>query len=371
MSVNTQTVQVDLNTGKIQAVVYAHQNDSNRSIVFEVFNNGAVFSLTGSTVKFGLKSPTVKGQYTVIAGFGMASGSVSGNKVTFEIPEEYTKIAGVGLLTMIITNSSKTIRPVNIKFVIHESADGDSVVAGASDFPSTMEEIVNAWMTGNVELYVDDTLSIPDMAAEAEATGEALAMKKLMVDDDDVLYLQDSFSASDQQIVQLAEVVGAWLEAHPEATTTVANNSITTAKIKDANVTEGKIQNGSISTEKIKDQNVTADKIESEFLSTIVNPTTQATTLTYGGKTFTFYRFGNIVVCSSGTDITSADNGYNIIGTLPEEFRPASIVVSRVSNVIDLWQFSVGADGVVRLYTTYAVTAAHNCAVNAVWIAAN
>lgn len=328
MSVNTQTVQVDLNTGKIQAVVYAHQNDSNRSIVFEVFNNGAVFSLTGSTVKFGLKSPTVKGQYTVIAGSGMASGSVSGNKVTFEIPEEYTKIAGVGLLTMIITNSSKTIRPVNIKFVIHESADGDSVVAGASDFP-------DAWMDEKVYSWLDDHI--------------------------DGIFTEEQFT----------DAVDNWLDDHPEATTTVANNSITTAKIKDANVTEGKIQNGSISTEKIKDQNVTADKIESEFLSTIVNPTTQATTLTYGGKTFAFYRFGNIVVCSSGRDITSADKGNNIIGTLPEEFRPDSYVVSRVSNVIDLWLFSVGADGVVRLYTTYAVTAAHNCAVNAVWIAAN
>ena len=169
----------------------------------------------------------------------------------------------------------------------------------------------------------------------------------------------------------VSDAVSEWLDDHPEATTTVSDGSITTAKLKDANVTTEKLNDDCVTTEKLNDGCVTSGKIDSDLLATFVNPTTQSTTLTYGRKTFTFHRFGNIVVCSSGADIKTADNGYNIIGTLPEEFRPASVVVSRVSNVIDLWQFSVGADGVVRLYTTYAVTAAHNCAVNAVWVAAN
>lgn len=95
-----------------------------------------------------------------------------------------------------------------------------------------------------------------------------------------------------------------------------------------------------------------------------------STSLTYGGKTFTFTKTGRFVVCASAGDISTADNGYNVIGTLPASFRPAERVISRVENVSDLWQFQVETDGTTRLYTTSAVTSAHNCAINAAWISA-
>ena len=188
MAITTQTVKVDLNTGKVLPVVYAHQNDTNRAIQFEVYNENAPFSLSGYTVKFGYVSPKVHGAYTVIAGDGMASGSVSGNTVTFNIPESYLEIAGIGLLTMIISGSGASIRPVNIRFEVQTSADGSGVMAGASDFP-------DAWMDEKVYSWLDDHI--------------------------EGIFTEEQFTAA----------VDNWLDNHPEATTTVEDGSITASKL--------------------------------------------------------------------------------------------------------------------------------------------
>lgn len=75
----------------------------------------------------------------------MASGTVSGNKVTVTLPSEYTAISGVGMLTMIITPTSGTVRPVNIRLVVQKAADGDDVVAGASDMPDRLAELAEQY----------------------------------------------------------------------------------------------------------------------------------------------------------------------------------------------------------------------------------
>ena len=190
MAITTQTVKVDLNTGKVLPVVYAHQNDTNRAIQFEVYNENAPFSLSGYTVKFGYVSPKVNGAYTVIAGDDMASGSINGNIVTFNIPESYLAIAGDGLLTMIISGTGSSIRPVNIRFAVQTSADGSDVMARASDFP-------DAWMDEKVYSWLDDHI--------------------------DGIFTEEQFT----------DAVDNWLDDHPEATTTVEDGSITESKLSE------------------------------------------------------------------------------------------------------------------------------------------
>lgn len=158
-NVITQNIRIDLNTGKVIPTAFVHQNDTARSLVFKLYLNGVSFDVSSYTVKFAYVSPTVNGQHTVIAGSGMASGMVSGNKVTVTLPSAYTAISGVGLLTMIITPSSGTIRPVNIRLVVQKSADGDDVVARASDFPTTLEEIANEWFSENAPEEIADIKS--------------------------------------------------------------------------------------------------------------------------------------------------------------------------------------------------------------------
>lgn len=161
-NITTQTIRLDLNTGKNAPIAYTHQNDTARTFVFSMYLNGEAYTMTGHTVKFAYMSPLVNGQYTVIAGSNMATGTVSGNTVTVSLPTAYTRISGVGLLTMIITPSSGTIRPVNIKLVVHRSADGDDTVAGASDLPDAFYEVAREYYS---QYVTEEVAEIRDLVA--------------------------------------------------------------------------------------------------------------------------------------------------------------------------------------------------------------
>ena len=56
--------------------------------------------------------------------------------------------------------------------------------------------------------------------------------------------------------------------ANVALSTTISNNAVTTAKIKDANVTTAKIADGAINTAKIANANVTADKLADDSVTT-------------------------------------------------------------------------------------------------------
>ena len=190
-NITTQTIRVDLNTGRVMPTAFTHQNDTARTLVFDMYLNGAAYTMTGHTVKFAYISPKVNGQYSVIAGASMASGTVSGNKVSVTLPVAYTQISGVGMLTMVITPTSGTVRPVNIRLVVQKSADGSDVMAAASDFP-------DAWMDEKIYSWLDDHI--------------------------DGIFTEEQF----------ADSVDNWLDDHPEATTTVQDDSLTTAKFNPA-----------------------------------------------------------------------------------------------------------------------------------------
>lgn len=151
----TQRVKIDLNTCKNTPVAFAHQNDTSRTIIFDVMNNGAAMDLTGYTVKFAYMTPVVNGVYSVIAGNSMVSGTVDSthtNSVYFQPTMDYTAVSGTGLLTMILKASSNTtdIRPVNIQFAVQKSADGADVIAGTSDFPTTVEDTVEDYLENSL-----------------------------------------------------------------------------------------------------------------------------------------------------------------------------------------------------------------------------
>lgn len=157
MSVITQTVRVDLNTGKVLPTVFTHQNDTDRKINFAIFNNGIPYDLTSSEVKLMYKSPPYNGGYTVITGNNAIVGSVSGNVASIHLTSSYLQVAGVALLTLLITTNGSTIRPINIKMVVQESPDGLKNLVGASDFPSSMWADAREWMRENLLIgsYLD------------------------------------------------------------------------------------------------------------------------------------------------------------------------------------------------------------------------
>ena len=80
-NITTQTIRVDLSTLNVIPTAFTHQNDTARTLEFSMYNKGVPYTMTGNTVKFAYKSPIVDGQYSVIVGSSMASGTVSENSL--------------------------------------------------------------------------------------------------------------------------------------------------------------------------------------------------------------------------------------------------------------------------------------------------
>ena len=66
-------------------------------------------------------------------------------------------------------------------------------------------------------------------------------------------------------------LIDAWLDAHPEATTTVQDNTISTAKLVDGAVTTAKLANGSVTEAKLADDSVTDVKLWSRGVRLAAN----------------------------------------------------------------------------------------------------
>lgn len=173
----TQTIPIDLNTRGANPVAFTHQGDTARAFAFEVYNNGEEFDLTGYTAQIGAILPADRG-YTVIAGNDMATGSISENTITATLPAAYTAKAGHGILTIILTGSGGTLRPINIDLRIQKSADSDEVIEGASDFPEGLEEIAESVFQEYLSTYLPpvapSSSAAANKAADAKLTGEAL-----------------------------------------------------------------------------------------------------------------------------------------------------------------------------------------------------
>ena len=180
-----QTIIVDISTRGANPVAYTHQGDTDRTFFVELYENGEPFAVAGFTTKVGAILPADRG-YTVIAGSDMVSATKSNdgtNKLFFTLTEKYTRKAGNGILTLILTTNTGTpakIRPINIDLRIQRSADGADTIAGASDFPATMEtitenvaeELVQQYLSQYLPAITPNPSAASGVAAEAKATGE-------------------------------------------------------------------------------------------------------------------------------------------------------------------------------------------------------
>lgn len=103
-------------------------------------------------------------------------------------------------------------------------------------------------------LNLDDTVSLAGYAPDAKAVGDRLT---------DVENLAETLNEGGLELKDdvIAVNVEDWLDTHPEATTTVQDDSLTTAKYKD----------GSVTTPKLADGAVTSAKVDADFLKEIKN----------------------------------------------------------------------------------------------------
>lgn len=176
-----QTIVVDMSTRGLNPVAYSHQNDDFRTFHFEMKNNGEDVDLTGWSCKIGAILPGNDGGYRVIAGEEMADAIIDENVVSATLGSPYTDKAGNGVLTLIFTTPlDYTIRPINVDFRIQESADGEDVIAGASDFVPVLEQYMSESMAQYIDAWLDDHPEATTTVQDGSLTFEKFANDTLL-----------------------------------------------------------------------------------------------------------------------------------------------------------------------------------------------
>ena len=113
---------------------------------------------------------------------------------------------------------------------------------------------------------------------------------------DDIEETIDAARAIAEETVQ--PWVDAWLDEHPEATTTVQDDSLTTAKYKDASITTSKIEDEAITNSKVADEAITIEKIDPSAIdSTLTQEGYPADAKAVGD------RFSNLLVDQLNLDV--------------------------------------------------------------------
>lgn len=181
-------------------------------------------------------------------------------------------------------------------------------------------------------LNLDETVSLAGYAPDAKAVGDRLT---------DVENLAETLNEGGLELKDdvIATNVEDWLDAHPEATTTVQDDSLTTAKYK----------NSSVTTPKLADGAVTGAKVDTSFLKTIEN------------AYVTPEQFG--AVGDGVTDDTQAwqsavDSGYNVRALNGKTYKIGQINITRdididcgMSKFIQTGQNLFSATGTVETTT--------------------
>lgn len=220
-----QTINVDISTRGAPPVAYTHQGDTDRTFLVNLFENGEDFAVAGFTVKVAAILPG-DGGYTVISGADMVSATkttTGTNQIMFTPSAQYTARSGRGILTLIMTTNTgtpATLRPINIDFRIQKSADGEDVIAGASDFPEGLEAIAESVFQEYLSTYLPpvapSSSADANKAASAKLTGEELSNLKSD--------LNDLSESVDTGILETTKEVS-WINAYVNTGGVITNSS--------------------------------------------------------------------------------------------------------------------------------------------------
>ena len=163
-----QTIYIDISNKTVIPTIYAKQGDVGRRFL-AVLTDGSVPYLlpAGYALSVWYEGDSGEGNYTHIG--EKSAFSVDGNKVAVEMITQMLSVPGKGSLCLSLNYGENQIASWNIEYVI------ESVPGSESD---EAKEYYTAFSKAVSELpYPDETLSVPGKAADAAATGIALAGK--------------------------------------------------------------------------------------------------------------------------------------------------------------------------------------------------
>ena len=210
------TFKLDLTPGASRPVIYASAGDVGRPFTASLYWNGEAWSASGTT-------PVIRGKKPDKTVFEYDGLTTSNNTVTFETKEQMTIIPG----------------PVECELVF---TSGDDVVASA-----------------NFVLIVEDSPYDPDALSESDVLTLADAVAGMMDDaiDAKISAFEAEFRATADNIDDGAVI-----------TAKIADNAITSEKIKDGEVKTVDIADANVTNAKLAANAVTSDKIADGAVNT-------------------------------------------------------------------------------------------------------
>lgn len=196
---NTQRYTVNVRVGGIGSPrVAVSQGDIGRHLVFNLFDGAVAFAMTSGT------TATIVGRKPSGLGFTETCTLDGGNSVSVRTTEAMTQEAGKIPAELRISDGTKVIGTANFVFYVEPSPHPDGTTDGTletmddiqtqigdlsdlttSDKSSLVGAINEAAQSGGSEVVIDATLTQSGQAADAKATGDALAEIKADLDNID------------------------------------------------------------------------------------------------------------------------------------------------------------------------------------------
>lgn len=230
-----QQIRIDFdNPGLPQSLGAVEGESQSRIFQAALYKSGAAYTAPAGAVYsimyrgFG---PQNQGWYdTIEDGAGKrAACTVSGNIVTCELARQALRVPG-HLTVVLCVSDAKGYMLKSWPIMADVRNDGYEDTVEVESFfyitQITAEEWIKAFAAWeDFKSTIDHTLSLPGKAADSKATGDAIETERKRIDvlNDGGLNLKD-------EVIDTS--IKAWLTEHPEATTTVQNESLSLKKFQ-------------------------------------------------------------------------------------------------------------------------------------------
>lgn len=254
MAITPLTVTIDLNPSykKIPAV-YVSQLDNNlRELAITVQDGGVNYDVASSGYDVYVEGtkPDKHGFSYKVTDIG---GTVAGAVVTVPMQTQMTCVQGMVPTEIVLKSGADRIGSANFLLVVERAGLAEDVDVSETDIPAYIDGAQQA--AAAAAQSADDAEDAKDLAVSAAATAQDV-LDSIPQDYSDLSNdVTDLKSALDQAIEEFAvptqEAVDNWLVAHPEATTTVQDNSLTTAKYQNGSVTDDKLSSTGVKLTKV------------------------------------------------------------------------------------------------------------------------
>ena len=209
-------------------------------------------------------------------------------------------------------DNSDAYEPLTIVYYNGDTYTSRQYVPSGIDISDTDYWVVTGRYNAQVEQYRQEVLSFQDQIDDKIPFPDSNIYPKYGTVGQVLSTLSDGTTKWENPVVpsdaQAEEVISQWLEDHPEATTTVQDNSLSTAKYIDGSVTDAKLsQSQGQILDRVSMLSDTANNIEPESISKTLEILTGTKGLIFKRGYYPVNNQGNVVdISNPKTDTTNA-----------------------------------------------------------------